>query len=562
MSVTVMTDGNKAPKRPNFLLVVADDLGWSDVGAFGGEIQTPNLDKLAHNGVRLTDFHTASMCSPTRSMLLSGTDNHIAGLGQMAYWGDSDSPWKKLPGYEGYLNDRVAALPELLQDAGYYTTMSGKWHLGLTTDRTPHARGFDRSFALLPGGSNHYAYDPVHPDGRRVFAHWASLYAEDDKIVDPKTFPADFYSSDTYTSRLIEFLKEQKFDVKKADAPWFAFLPFTAPHWPLQAPAEVVKKYQGVYDEGPDVLRAKRLQSQIKLGLLSADVEPHPVVATDKEWSAMEADEKMWSAKTMEVFAGMVDRMDWNIGRVVKYLEETGEIDNTFIFFMSDNGAEGAIIEAIPMTGDVIKQSISKHYNNDLDNLGNADSFIWYGPRWTQASTAPSALHKRFVTEGGIRCPAIVHYPQLFGASKDKISGAFTTVMDILPTILDLAGIPQPQGHFRGREVVPVKGKSWVPHLSGNTSKVHNEETVTGWELFFHQAVRKGKYKAVFTPKPKRPEKWQLFDLEKDMGEIHDLAEEKSDILDELVKYWMIYVAEVGVFLREDLPEGYVLPKQ
>ncbi|KAH8819175.1 alkaline-phosphatase-like protein [Xylogone sp. PMI_703] len=557
-----MAEASAKPKRPNFLVIVADDLGWSDVGAFGGEIQTPNLDSLAKTGIRLTGFHTASMCSPTRSMLLSGTDNHIAGLGQMAYWGDSSSPWKTRPGYEGYLNDRVAALPEILQDAGYYTAMSGKWHLGLTLDRAPKARGFDRSFALLPGGANHYAYEPTHPDGKPVFSHWASLYAEDDKLVSSKDFPKDYYSSDYYATRLIEFLKAQKTDPAKSDAPFFAFLPFTAPHWPLQAPAEVVEKYSGVYDDGPDALREKRLQSQIKLGLLPPDVEPHPVVANVKEWSNMQPDEKRWSAKTMEVFAAMVDRMDWNIGRVIEYLEETGEKDNTFILFMSDNGAEGAIIEAIPMTGDVIKKSIHKHYNNDLENLGNGDSFVWYGPRWAQASTAPSAMHKGYVTEGGIRCPAIVHYSKLFGNHQDKITGEFTTVMDILPTILDLAGIPQPSNQFRGREVVSVKGRSWVPHLSGKNEFVHGGETVVGWELFFHQAIRKGKYKAIFTPKPKGPEKWQLFDLEKDMGEIHDLATEEPKVLEELVHYWMVYVAECGIFLREELEPGYVLPKQ
>jgi arylsulfatase len=443
----------------------------------------------------------------------------------------------------------VAALPELLQDAGYFTVMSGKWHLGLTLDRSPHARGFDRSFALLPGGSNHYAYEPRHPDGTRVFAHWATLYTEDDKFVDSKSFPQDYYSSDYYTTKLIEFLKGQKSDSNKSDAPFFAFLPFTAPHWPLQAPPEVIKKYDGLYDEGPDVLREKRLENQIKLGLLPADVEPHPVVAETKQWSDMQPDERKWSAKTMEVFSAMVDRMDWNIGRVLKHLEETGERDNTFILFMSDNGAEGAIIEAIPMTGDVIKKSIHKHYNNDLENLGNGDSFVWYGPRWAQASTAPSAMHKGYVHEGGIRCPAIINYPGLSPEKKGDITGAFTTVMDILPTILDLAGVPQPDGRFRGRDVVPVKGKSWIPHLSGQLERVHDEETVTGWELFFHQAVRKGKYKAIFTPKPKGPEKWQLFDLESDMGEIHDLAAEKPDVLSELVQYWMRYVAEFGVFL-------------
>lgn len=416
------------------------------------------------------------------------------------------------------------------------------------------------SFALLPGGSNHYAYEPCHADGTPVFSHWASLYTEDGKFVDSKTFPEDFYSSDYYTTRLIDFLKGHKTDAKKSDAPFFAFLPFTAPHWPLQAPAEVVKQYNGIYDEGPDVLREKRLENQVKLGLLPADVEPHPVVAETKEWLEMQQDERKWSAKTMEVFA-MVDRMDYNIGRVIKYLEETGEIDNTFILFMSDNGAEGAVREAIPMTGEVIKKSIHKHYNNDLEKLGNGDSFVWYGPPWARASTAPSAMHKGYVTEGGIRCPAIIHYPEL-STNTARITRAFTTVMDILPTILDSAGVPQPNGKFCGREVVPIKGKSWIPHLLGKAAKVHDEETVTGWELFFNQAVRKGKYKAVFTPKPKGPEKWQLFDLEKDMGEVHGLASEKPEVLDELVKHWIIYVVEFGVFLKEDLEPNYVLPKQ
>ncbi|KAJ9255005.1 hypothetical protein DTO212C5_9191 [Paecilomyces variotii] len=551
-------DNNAAPKRPNFLVIVADDLGWSDVGAFGGEINTPNLDRLAKGGVRLTGFHTASMCSPTRAMLLSGTDNHIAGLGQMEFWGGPSAPWKKRPGYEGYLNERVAALPEILQDAGYYTTMAGKWHLGLTEDRTPQARGFDRSFALLPGGANHYAYEPTHPDGRRVFSHWASLYYEDQQRVDAKTFPEDYYSSDYFATKLIQFLQEQK-SGSKADDPFFAYLAFTAPHWPLQAPQEVIKKYDGVYDDGPDVLRERRLQNQIRLGLLPENVEPHPVVAEMKDWSSMDPEEKKWSAKTMEVFAAMVERLDWNVGRVLDHLEASGELDNTFILFMSDNGAEGAIIEAIPMTGDVIKTSINKHYNNSLDNLGNGDCFIWYGPRWAQASTAPSAMHKGYVTEGGIRCPAIVNYPSLTKdsasahsvPSEGAISPAFTTVMDILPTILSLASVPLPKDTFRSRELVPVTGKSWIPHLSspGFSVPVHDESTVIGWELFFHQAIRKGRYKAIFTPAPKGPEKWQLFDLETDMGEIHDLADEKPEILEELVRYWIAYVSEFGVFL-------------
>lgn len=493
-------------------------------------------------------------------MLLSGTDNHIAGLGQMASWGPDSAPWKPRPGYEGYLNFKVAALPEILQDAGYYTAMSGKWHLGLTPDRAPQARGFDRSFALLPGGANHYAYEPRHPDGRPVFSHWASLYYEDDRRVDSREFPNDYYSSDYFTTRLIEFLEEQKSGPKR-DAPFFAYLAFTAPHWPLQAPPASVRKYKGFYDQGPDVLRQSRLENQIRLGLMPATTESHPVVASTKDWPEMNLEERQWSAKTMEVFAGMVDRLDWNVGRLRRYLEATKELDNTFILFMSDNGAEGTIIEALPMTGDVVKKSIDGHYNNAIDNLGNGDSFTFYGPRWAQAATAPSAMYKSFVTEGGIRCPAIVRYPDLLNEAlkanmasarpEGRISSAFTTVMDILPTILAIASVPAPRETFRNRSVVPVKGKSWVPHLSSPSlsEPVHDETTVIGWELFFHQAVRKGRYKAVFIPAPKGSGEWELFDLESDMGEIHNLADRLPDKLEELVRGWVSYVAEFGVFL-------------
>ncbi|OAA61867.1 Alkaline-phosphatase-like, core domain protein [Niveomyces insectorum RCEF 264] len=568
-----------ASKRPNFLLIVADDLGFSDVGAFGGEIRTPNIDALANSsaGVRFTNFHTASMCSPTRSMLLSGTDNHIAGLGQMEVWGrgrDPPVPWSQRPGYEGYLNFRVAALPELLQDAGYYTCMSGKWHLGLTPERSPHARGFDRSFALLPGGSSHYLYQPKHPDGTPVFKHWAPLYQEDDRRVSPDDLPDDYYTSDYYTTRLLDFLGERAARPETHAKPFFAYLPFTAPHWPLQAPQENIQRYHGVYADGPDALRAQRLQRQIALGLLPDTVEAHPVVALDSEkaWDDMTPDEQAWSARTMEVFAGMVDRMDENIGRVLRYLQTSGEWDDTVVLFMSDNGAEGAVIEAVPMTGDVIKTALDARYNNTLANLGNPDSFIWYGPRWAQAATAPSRMHKGYVTEGGIRCPAIVHYPGWAkrtdktgngsgnGDGHGTVTNAFATVMDILPTLLNLAGVPLPGATFRGRDVVPVKGSSWVPHLTGQQPRIHDQDYVTGWELFFHQAIRKGDWKAVFVPRPKGPERWQLYNVKEDMGEIHDRAADEPAILDELIKHWLAYVSEFGVFLREELEEGYVLP--
>lgn len=395
-----------------------------------------------------------------------------------------------------------------------------------------------------------------------MFAHWASLYAEDERrITDTAAeFPTDYYSSDYYASKMVQFLREREDDPEKKERPFFAYLPFTAPHWPLQAPRENVDRYRGAYDDGPDALRERRLAWQTALGLLPAEgVEAHPVVADGtKPWGDMTAEERAWSARTMEVYAGMVDRMDEAVGRVLAAVREAGEWEDTLVVFMSDNGAEGAVLEAIPMTGEVIKRAIDKEYNNELENLGNRDSFIWYGPRWAQAATAPSRMHKGYVTEGGIRCPAVVHYPgfgrdgEKGGAAADgRISNAFATVMDIMPTLLDLAGVRAPGPTFRGRDVVPVKGRSWVPLLRGDNgaNRVHDDETVVGWELFFHQAVRRGRWKAVFIPAPKGPERWQLYDVEADMGEVHDLAEKEPAVLAEMVRYWLAYVSEFGVFL-------------
>ena len=522
-------------KRPNFLVIVADDLGFSDIGAFGGEISTPNLDRLAHAGIRFTDFHSAPACSPTRSMLLTGTDHHIAGIGTMS---EVLPPgFKGAPGYEGYLNDRVVALPELLRDAGYLTLMSGKWHLGNTIDRSPWARGFERSFALLPGGASHYG-------GAQAgnFLPGPTLYTEDDHFV---TVGDDFYSSDSYTDTLLRYFAERS---EEDDRPFFAYLPFQAPHWPLQAPAESIAKYRGRYDDGPDALRESRLAALKQLGLCPPDVDAHPVVADGApEWSDITADEQARSARSMEVYAGMVDRMDWNIGRVIDYLTETGELDNTVVIFLSDNGAEGAIVEAIPILGDVIASAIEKHCDHSLDNLGAPNSFIWYGPRWAQAATAPSRLYKAFTAEGGIRVVGFVTWPGF--ARQAQIGDAFATVMDIAPTLLELAGVTHPGTEYRGREVEPMRGGSLVPYLSGSTEKIHHAVTGTGWELFGRRAIRQGDWKALYLPPPYGPGDWQLYDLSADPGEIDDLAAARPDKLAELLALWDRYVQDTGVIL-------------
>jgi len=265
------------------------------------------------------------------------------------------------PGYEGYLNDRVAALPEVLKEAGYYTIMSGKWHLGMTPERFPAARGFEKSFTLLPGAANHYNFEPQLRDNdskSQLEKMTPPLYAENDNLVDNESLPPDFYSSDYFTTRLLEFLKERH-DTND-DRPFFAYYTFSAPHWPLQAPEENVTPYYGKYDDGPERLRQRRLTKLKKLGLVPEHAIPHDVVITprekrkkgqDDDWDSLPEEERKYSSRTMEVYAGMVERMDQNIGKVVEYLENTGELDSTFVAFMSDNGAEGAMLEAIPLFG-------------------------------------------------------------------------------------------------------------------------------------------------------------------------------------------------------------------
>ena len=531
-------------KRPNFLIIVADDLGFTDLSPFGGEINTPNLHKLAtENGIRLTDFHTASACSPTRSMLLSGTDNHIAGLGQMAEFASRQGDkFKGKPGYEGYLNDRVVALPEILQDNGYHTFISGKWHLGLKEPYWPIKRGFKRSWTLLPGAGNHYKYITSDETGEQA-PFLPNYYVADDKELNPeKDLPDDFYSTTNFTDKAIEFIDETP-----EDEPFFGFVTYTAPHWPYQAPQERIAKYKGVYDSGPEELRRKRLARALKLGIIEKDIKPHPITTIRKDWKDLTEEEKAVETKIVQTYAAMVEILDEEIGRLIDHLKKKNELDNTFILFMSDNGAEGMIMEALPLTNKRIQSFVEKYYDNSFENIGNYNSFTFYGDQWAQAATAPHSMYKAWSTEGAIVCPLIVHYPPLLNDQHGKIFKQFTTVMDILPTVLDLAGIKHPGSTYRGRDVAIPRGKSWASYISGKASFVHDENTVTGWELFGQQAIRKGQYKALYIPKPFGPEKWQLFNIIEDPGETEDLTEKKPEILKELTDHWAVYAAETGL---------------
>ncbi|KIW39026.1 uncharacterized protein PV06_08843 [Exophiala oligosperma] len=580
-------DFSTTTKRPNFLFVLADDLGFSDIGCYGSEIQTPNIDRLAEEGVRMLNMHAAAACSPTRAMLLSGTDAHLGGLGVLIEYKNSEKGakrWSGKAGYEGYLNNDVATIPEILDDNGYFTAMSGKWHLGLRASQGPWKRGFQKAFAMLPGCCNHYGWEPVQEQfpvgGRPIHAENGQKVAiEPNKTEDPE----GFYSTDSYTNQLLQYFEGRSENDKSK--PFFAFLPYTAPHWPLQCSKAQRDKYEGEYKDGPYALRERRLKKLAEMGIIDKSVIPHEVETSTVgvgEWDDLTPEEKKLSSRAMQAYAGMVDSIDVNVGKVVDYLKKTGEYDNTFIVFMSDNGAEGAACTAV--MGDNIKRAIHQYYDNSYDNIGSWNSFTWLGPLWAQASTAPSRLFKCFPSQGGILVPCVVKPPAntfLPSFTPGSFHRSFTTVMDFAPTFLELAGVslpgvfetaqqtfprtlaPRKMTKFRGKDVHAIRGKSWVPLFSHGKKveddelwAIHSSSEPVGWELFARGALRKGDWKIVHFAKKdggvgEGDEGWELFNVVEDPGETKDLATSQPGKLQELLKCWQEYVVECGIVWGE-----------
>ncbi len=524
---------NKLPstvkKPPNIVLVVADDLGYSDLGCFGSEISTPNIDALARQGQIFTSFYTAAVCSPTRAMLLTGTDNHIAGLGNMAEQIQGIDQLAGQPGYEGYLNDSVVSVAHLLKDQGYHTYIAGKWHLGWTPDQSPKAKGFERSYTLLDGSANHY-----YPDKLRTF--W-----ENDHY---STYPGGRYSTDFYTDKLIEFIDDDKSD----DQPFFLFAAYTSPHWPLQAPSEYIEKYEGQYAIGYDSLRVLRFRALKEKNIISknASLPELPSVKgklfdiSDRQllsWADLDPEEQRIEARKMEIYAAMVDNLDYNIGRLIGHLKKIDEYDNTLFIFLSDNGA--AVTEA----------AYTPQELDPYEAMGTFNSFIAYGPQWAHASTAAFRLYKGYSAEGGIHTPMIIKMP--LDREQKRHSSAFTTVMDLAPTFLELAEINYP-ATYEGRQLTPLKGKSLLPLLNGEQENVHAEDYVMGWELFGRSAIRKGDWKITNIESPLGTGEFELFNLEEDPTESNDLAKKYPEKYQEMLIHWQQYVEETGVILLRE----------
>lgn len=517
---------NAAQTQPNFLLIVADDMGYTDIGAFGGEINTPNLDRLAERGIKLTNFHVASTCAPTRAMLLSGTDNHTAGLGAM--FGDNMlTGVEGQVGYEHYLHERVATLPELLTDAGYHTYMAGKWHLGSEPDQLPRARGFENAFSLLAGGGTH-------------FVAAANQYAENGRHLD--TDLTDFYSTQTYTDKLIEYIDGNHGDGR----PFFVYAAYTSPHWPLHAPEDFIDRYAGRYDDGYDVLRRQRVERARTLGVVPDIDVSLSFQRVGAAWDELDEEAQRISARKMEIYAAMVENLDFHVGRLLAYLESIGELENTVIVFMSDNGAESDDLELNPTFAQRI---VTNHFDNRLENLGRPNSYVSYGPGWAQAGTAPFNRFKGFINEGGTRTPAFILHGS--GANPAGTDNQYLRVMDVAPTLLELAGASLPVGPYRGREVVAMEGRSFAALLRGDHEPIYASDEPIGSELHGHRALQRGRFKLVWEqppgntwwdyPIPDSWYRWQLYDLDTDPGEANDLSSAYPELVAELTALWEDY---------------------
>lgn len=508
--------------RPNILLVVADDLGYSDIGAFGSEILTPNLDELAARGMLLTNFYSGPTCSVTRSMLMTGMDSHIAGLGNMAETVADNQMGQ--PGYEGHLSARVDTVAEILKSAGYHTYMAGKWHLGMHPDRSPRRRGFEQSFAMLYGAGSHFS-DMAGGDAHRH----PVLYRDNGLLIDELS--DDFYSTTFYTDRIIEQINSNVDDGR----PFFAYLAYTAPHWPLQAPDSIIDKYRGYYDRGYDSVRQGRFAAQQKLGLFDSSIQAPQRPSYVKPWVDLSDQERTYHARNMEIYAAMVDYMDTGIGRVIDYLDKRDQLDNTIIVFISDNGAEHwDHNSAPPPIGE-----FAANFDNSAENSGREGSFVLYGSEWAHVSNTPFSRYKGTTYEGGIRSPAVISWPDKIASG--QVSRAITHSSDWLPTFAELAGAGTQN----------VSGKSLVALLTGSVEQVRDSNETVGMEIWGKRGIIANGYKLVSSGKPNELVDWELYNLQADPGEQIDLTQRQPEVFNSMLKHWNDYVANNNVILPE-----------
>ncbi len=520
--------------KPNILLILNDDMGYSDIGCYGGEVETPNLDRLAANGIRFSQFYNTARCSPSRASLLTGLHPHQTGIGVLTY---NMGP----EGYAGNLNRRCVTIAEALKATGYRSYLSGKWHVAgnLTqpTDSWPLQRGFDAFYGTIIGAGSFY--DPN------------TLTRGNDNIEHEAKAPGFFYT-DAISDNAVEFIRRHQRE--HAGKPFFQYVAYTAPHWPLHAHGADIAKYKGRFDKGWDKLREERLERLVKSGILDrawalTDRDP-----TQPAWT--QAQHKEWLLRCMEVYAAQIDRMDQGIGRILRSLEETGQLDNTLVIFLSDNGA---CAEDIPdnLTVDelVDKLMIAKertragepvHFGNDPSLMpGPENTYQSYGRAWANLSNSPFRLYKHWIHEGGISTPLIMHWPAAMG-QRNAIRHTPGYLPDIMATVLDVTGTPYPQ-EWQGQKIEPLEGHSLLPAF--NRELPHRPPMF--WEHEGNAAVRIGKWKLV----RKYPDPWELYDMELDRTELNDVAAQHPDRVKDMLVQYEAWAARCGVIPKERIDQ-------
>lgn len=500
-SFAIFKNKKNTANKPNIVFIMADDMGFSDIGSYGSEISTPNLDRLAKEGTRLKQCYNNGICAPSRASLLTGQFPHKAGIGFF----NRDLG---LPAYQGYLNKESLTLGEVLKNGGYSTLMCGKWHVGNEPEKWPLKRGFDKFFGFIDGGLSFWDTKPIIKGG--PFS--SKLYEGDNEFTITKK---DHYLTDALTDKAIDYLKENP-----KDKPFFLYMAYNAPHWPMHAKPEDINKYKGKYDIGWDSLRTIRFQNLVKLGLVDANWEP----VKDKSlpaWDKLTFDEKQMWVKKMEVYAAMVDNLDQNIGRLIKHLEETKQLDNTLIVFISDNGAEDWDFSKLPVA-----------INRSSGPVGTAGSNESYTKNWAQLSNMPFRSYKSSPYEGGVSSPFIARYPPLIPANTIQQGGIH--LVDMMPSLLDIAGVEYPK-MFNGKTPNPLVGESFITKIKNNN---WTRKNLMFYEWAGYRAVWNGQWKAVSN----YPEnKWELYDLTNDRTESKNLAKDHPEMvtqLDAAYKKW------------------------
>ncbi len=509
------------PTRPNILLVLFDDVGFMDLGIYGSDTRTPNIDGLARSGVMLSRYHTSPMCGPSRAMLMTGRDNHQVGIGTLMETATDEL--RALPGYSMLWDANLPTVASLLSKGGYQTYVTGKWGIGETGANLPNRFGFDRSYVLDATGGSNYDMTPYLPGYDNV--NWY----EDGK---PITLPKDYYSSRSLVDKMIQYV-----DGGKADRPFFAFLSFQAAHIPVQVPAKYIDAYNGVFDAGWDVMREQRLKRAIELGLAPPTTKLAPAPKTHRVWTNMTPEQRALAAREMQVNAGMMTAADEHLGRLLAHLKATGKLDNTIVIVTSDNGAEGGRTDFEgPANLAVGAVKLIERFDTSPENLGQPRSLTAIGPEWASVSSAPFHLYKFYGGEGGIRVPLIMSGP---GVKASGIVDAPVHVTDLVPTILEAAQVPYAADSFYGRSVLPV--------LTGQAPSGSGADRNFGFEVSGNGALYRGKWKITRNAPPLGDAQWRLYDLSVDPGETTDVSASNRELFESMLAEYRAYSKQVGV---------------